>query len=81
MGDQPQIDVVHRIDVGHQPVEQVRLTETGQGTGGERREFLPEPDPQSGQHPEGGIVAHHPLTPATGGADDGEETHPARGVM
>ncbi len=69
--------MIHRIDVGHQPVEQIRLTKACQRTGGEWRELLPEPDPQPGQYPEGGIVAHHPLTPATCGADDGEEAHPA----
>ncbi len=76
-GDQPQVDVVHGVDVGHQPVEQVRLAKACQGASGERRELLPEPDPQPGQHPEGGVVAHHSLTPAAGSADDGEEAHPA----
>ncbi len=77
-GDKAQVDVVHGVDVGHQAVEQVRLPKAGQGAGGEGGELLPEPDPQPGQHPEGGIVAHHPLAPAAGGAHDGEEAHPAR---
>ncbi|MNM66394.1 hypothetical protein D3C81_778800 [compost metagenome] len=76
-GDEAQVDVIHGVDVGHQTVEQIRLTKTGQGAGGEGGESLPEPDPQPGEHPEGGVVAHHSLTPAAGGAHYGEEAYPA----
>ncbi|MNQ81644.1 hypothetical protein D3C85_966750 [compost metagenome] len=35
-GDEAQVDMIHGVDVGHQPVEQVRLAKAGQGAGGER---------------------------------------------
>ena len=73
--DHPECEVLHRVDVGHQPGQQVTAPEAGHPLGREHLEPPPHDDPHVGEHPEHGVVGEQPLGVPEEPAADAERTH------
>ncbi len=74
-GDRPQKKVLERLDVGHDPREQVSGTVLRQARWGQGLERLVEPGAQPGEQPEGDIVREEALQVAQNAARDPEKAH------
>ena len=75
--DDPDVEVLERLDVGDDPGQQVAAPTGRQACRGERLDRGEEPDPQVGQDRERRAMGHVPLEVAEGGPADGQ--HPDRG--
>ena len=73
--DDAGVEVLERVDVGHDPRQQVAAAVSGQAGRGERLDGGEEPDPQVGQDREGRAMGHVPLEVA----ERGPRRWPARG--
>ena len=71
--DDPDVEVLERLDVGDDPGEQVAAPARRQPGRGERLDRGEEPDPQVGQDRERRAVGHVPLEVAERGPPDGED--------
>jgi hypothetical protein len=70
---------VERVDVGHGPREEVAAPERPEPPGRQRLDRAEEPDPDLGEHPEGGEVNDVPLRIAEGRAGDREPSDRSHG--
>ena len=75
--DDPDVEVLERLDVGDDPGQQVAAPTGRQACRGERLDRGEEPDPQVGQDRERRAMGHVPLEVAESGPADGQ--HPDRG--
>ena len=75
--DDPDVEVLERLDVGDDPGQQVAAPTGRQAGRGERLDRGEEPDPQVGQDRERRAMGHVPLEVAESGPADGQ--HPDRG--
>ena len=74
-GDDPDDQVLQRVDVLDDAGQQVAPPEGGQPGRGQPLEPLVDPHPEVGQQPEGGVVADQPLLVAEEAAGEPEELH------